>query len=84
MKKHFGSIPLGMDNPAVLNAEVFLYNPDNLPGIHEIGQNPIAITESGATTLSPCIVPTLSLVIDGKLYEIAMSGFTEDDYEDVI
>ena len=85
LQKQFGSLPLGMDNAAMLDSEVFLYNPDNLPGLHEIGPNLITVTENDPTLAEhgACLVNAWTLDIDGRRYVIAMRGFTEIDFEDV-
>jgi len=82
LQKQFGSIPLGMENSAILNMPVFLYNPDNLPGLHEIGQNPIMMI-GNRPTMAPCIANACTWDIDGQRYIVTMQGFTEDDYEDL-
>lgn len=82
LQKQFGSIPLGMENAPMLNIEVFLYNPDNLPGFHEIGPNPITM-RGDRPTLAPCLASAWTLDIDGQRYVIATQGFTEADFEDV-
>lgn len=86
LKKQFGLLPLGMENTAMLNREVFLYNPDNLPGIHEIGTTAINNTEQEPTlnsVFSSSLANVIELVINGQLYVIAMNGFTNADYEKV-
>lgn len=83
LKKRLGSIPLGMEDAPSLNREVFLYNPDNLPGLHEIGPSPFTVTAAGAFTNTPSLVNAVELMIDGQLYVVAMSGFKEDDFEEV-
>lgn len=80
MKKRFGTLPVGMENTAMLNKEAFLYNPDNLLGLHEIGMNAIINTENGPV-FPPSLVNALELVIDNRFYVIAMDCFTETDYE---
>jgi hypothetical protein len=82
LMKRFGSLPLGMENAAILSMEAFLYNPNNLPGLHEAGPNAFTVTENGVTA-NACLVNVLELTIDDRRYVIAMSGFTEADYEDV-
>jgi hypothetical protein len=64
-----------------LNSEVYLYNPDNLPGLHEIGQTTIAQTAIGPNFSFPCLANALTLDIDDKRYIIAMNGFTGEDFE---
>lgn len=80
--KRFGSVPKGMEDLPRLNMEVFLYNPDNLPGLHEIGTESCVMTENGPS-LAPCLANALELDIDGRFYVVAMHSFTEWDYEDV-
>jgi len=82
MQKRFGSVPAGMENMPQLNMEVFLYNPDNLPGLHEVGPNPFTTIEK-YPTMVPCLASAFEWTIDGKLYVIASQGFTEIDYENV-
>jgi hypothetical protein len=82
LKKRFGSLPAGM-NAATLDMKVFFYNPDNLPGLHELGPNPFAMTEHGAITTAPSLLNALELDIDGRRYVIAMDGFKDAAYEDV-
>lgn len=83
LQKQFGSLPAGMENTSMLNDEVFLYNPDNLPGLHEIGPNPLLVKGNRPTFAAPCLVNAHTLDIDGKRYVIAMHGFMEDDFQDV-
>jgi hypothetical protein len=81
--KQLGTMPVGMDDSAMIKNEVFLYNPDNLPGIHELGPNPIVVTEMGATTVAPCLMHSFALLIDGQQYVLAMDSFTDADFEDI-
>ena len=83
LRKQFGSLPLGMEDAAMLNNEVFLYNPNNLPGLHEIGPTPITMMGDRPTLSAPCLANPYTLDIDGKRYVIAMDGFTDADFEDV-
>ena len=82
LRKRFGSLPLSMDNAPVLNSEVFLYNPDNLPGLDEIGPNSTTV-ENAPTSARTCLLNAWQLEIDGRHYVIAMQGFTETDFEEV-
>jgi hypothetical protein len=81
--KRFGSLPLGRDDTAAVKREVFLYNPDNLPGLHELGPNAVTRTETGAVTIAPCLANAVELLIDNELYVIATNNFAEGDYEEV-
>jgi hypothetical protein len=79
--KQFGMIPQGMENLRVLDLEVYIYNPDNLPGLHEIGKNPITMV-GNRPSIAPSLATAFTLDIDGQRYVIAGHGFTEDDWED--
>ncbi len=80
MLKRLGMIPEGVD-PKILNYEVFLYNPYNLPGLHELGSAPLTLSENGPVLQKPSIVSLLELNIDGRNYQISLHKFTESDYE---
>ena len=75
LKRGFGALPLGMENSALLNMEAHFYNPDNLPGLHEIG----SMTET-PTSFERTLVSAYELAIDGHRYVIA--GVAAADYED--
>lgn len=79
--KQFGMIPLGMEKLEILNLEVYLYNPDELPGLHEMGKNPITMI-GNRPSLAPSLANALTLDINGQRYVVACHGFTEDDWED--
>jgi hypothetical protein len=73
LQKRLGSVPFSMDG-SMLDSEAFLYNPDNLPGRHELGPNTIMTADS--------LWRSHVLVIDGHHYTIALSGFADADFED--
>jgi len=77
--RRFGSLPVGMEKAPNMDLEVYLYNPDDLPGLHELGPNPFITTERGVTTSAPSLANALELQIDGNLYVIA--HFKDADYE---
>lgn len=77
----FGMIPLGMENLSVLDLEVYVYNPDNLPGLHEMGKNPVTMI-GNRPSIAPSLATAFTLDISGQRYVIAGHGFTEDDWED--
>jgi hypothetical protein len=79
--KQFGEVPLGMEKMEIINLEVYLYNPDGLPGLHEMGQNPITMV-GNRPTIAPSLATAWTLDINGQRYVIAGQGFTEDDWED--
>jgi len=74
LQKRMGWVPPGMDE-STLNSEAFLYNPDNLPGVHELGAKTVMTKDS--------LWRSHVLVIDGYHYTIALSGFTDSDFEHV-
>lgn len=78
--KRIGSIPMGMEDSPLLKREVYLYNPANLPGLHEIDPNSFALNERGVT-MAPSLMSAIELLIDNQLYVIA--GLTDADYEPV-
>ena len=82
LQKRFGSVPLGMEKVAA--NKTFLYNPDNLPGIHEIKGPPFEMTQSGfVKATQPSLANLLEFAIDGNNYAVCMDGFTDADYEDI-
>jgi hypothetical protein len=78
--KQLGAIPQGM-KPSTLEMKVRLYNPDNLPGLAELGADPFVIDEAGPRTRVPSIISTYNIVVDGEHYMISMQGFTDEDFE---
>ncbi len=82
--KQFGQLPVGLSDRRMLDREAFLYNPDDLPGLHELGSNPITVDEHGAHLIGPCLVPTHEVVIDGHLYALCLSSLSEGDWEEVV
>lgn len=81
LRRQYGPMLICEFSAATLNSQVYLYNPDNLPGLHEIGPDIITQTASGPTFGSPCLTNALTLDIDDERYVVAMSGFTEADFE---
>ena len=73
-----GTIPYGL-NPKELSNMVFFYDPENLPGFHEIA-NPVKIT--GKNTYEPTQrmkAPFVLIDIDGDMYYIPHSYIEPDD-----
>jgi hypothetical protein len=79
--KQFGAVPLGMEKLPILDLQVFLYDPDNLPDLHQLSRNIITMV-GNRPSLSPSLANAATLDINGQRYIIAFSGFTEDDWED--
>jgi hypothetical protein len=82
LDKQFGPMRVGEHySPAALNELVYLYNPDNLPGLHEIGPELFARTEKGATFARPCLTNALNLDIDNRRYIVTMDSFQATDFD---
>lgn len=81
LQKRFGSVPVGMEKIAAY--KVFLYNPRNLPGLHEITGPPFEITESGARPTQPSLAAMMEFTIDGDNYAVPYDAFDETDFEDI-
>ena len=79
--KQFGSIPLGMEESALLEEQVFLYDPTNLPGLHELGETAVRDAISGGPTAS--VAFALNLFVDGRRYIIATHALAESDFDEV-
>jgi len=81
--KRFGCLPAGMENTPNINAKVYFYNPENLPGFHELGENALTINESGQPVLTEkCLAHTVQLIIDGESYEVPLASLdVPDDFD---
>ena len=77
--KRFGAVPVGIEK--IADRSVYLYNPDNLPGIHEVAGGAFEMTENGPKLRQPCLANLLEILIDEKLYAVAIDGFADGDYE---
>jgi hypothetical protein len=82
LKKQFGELPLGLEGHRMLNRQVFLYDPDQLPGLHELDGTPFTTDEHGAHMTGPCLVPTQEFVIDGSFYVVCMASMSAEDFEE--
>jgi hypothetical protein len=58
-----------------------LYDPDNLPGLHEIGSEIITRTDKGATFSRPCLTNALTLDIDNRRYIVTLDSLQETDFD---
>jgi hypothetical protein len=70
-----------MDDHLSLDRDVYLYNPENLPGLHEIGPTLIQLEGGGVSLSASCLAQCAELNINGALYVVAMESLTSDDYE---
>lgn len=80
--KRIGMIPLGMEDSQRLGWEVFLYNPGDLPGLHELGENPIINPDGPYVSLRPCLATAMELLINDLLYVIPFDSLSSEDYVD--
>ena len=80
--KRFGTIASGMEGLPMLGRDVFLYNPDGLPGLHELGENPIINREGGPMYSRPCLAAAMELFINNLLYVIPFDSLLPEDYVD--
>ncbi|WP_126423763.1 hypothetical protein [Asticcacaulis excentricus] len=79
--KRLGTLPMGMDDYPYLDRDVYLYNPENLPGLHEIKPTIVPLEGGGVSLSVRSLVHCAELNINGELYVIAMESLTGDDYE---
>jgi hypothetical protein len=81
IQKRFGAVPMGLERIAAI--KVFLYNPDDLPGLHEIGGPQFDMTDSGPIARRGSLLNIIEMTIDGENYAVATEGFTDADYEHI-
>lgn len=79
--RRFGSLPVGLNNRKVLDRHIYLYNPDNLPGFHELGDTPLQVDEDGVRPSQPSLLSVIEVVIDGHLYAVCMDSLGPEDFE---
>jgi hypothetical protein len=79
----FGVIPKGTTEDE-LNSECYYYDPENLPGMHEISQPPFKPEKNGRMVASCRMkVPSYYIVIDGEVYYFPEVYITDDDLSEV-
>lgn len=79
--KRLGTVPYGLSNQQVLDRHIYLYNPDDLPGLHELGDTALHVDEYGARLNEPSLASAYEVVIDGHLYAFCLESFGPEDYE---
>lgn len=79
--KKFGTVPDGLSDRLILDRQVNLYNPDDLPGFHEIDDASFQVDEAGATLSQPSLVSAYEVIINGYLYAICMDSLGPEDFE---
>lgn len=74
LKKRFGKLPVGVtEDSAGMNTLLYLYNPDNFPGIDELQVNP-PTEENMPSDHFSTLLNVLDVAIDGDLYALAMGS----------
>jgi hypothetical protein len=82
MLKSTGAELIGVSEQEA-NSEVFLYNPDNLPGVQELATPFLKDEEGRLSTSAPCLIPFHSLVIDKEVYVVPSAYFSYEDLEEI-
>jgi hypothetical protein len=78
--QQFGQIPKGLKE-SELKQMVYFYNPEDLPGLHQV-TNPITKVQNGrASTTEKMSIPGNYITIDQEVYYYPTAYFTQDDYE---
>lgn len=80
-EKQMGTIPQGMDDN-YLDYEVFHYDPEGLPGMHEV-ENPFEFNNGQPVATQRMLQPSHWLEIDGSTYYFSWSYVEEDDIEPI-
>jgi hypothetical protein len=64
-----------MENLLNLNAKVYFFNPDSLPGFHELGENALTTNAQGHPIVTQrCLAHTIQLIINGEVYEVPLAS----------
>lgn len=79
--KRLGSLPVGLNDRRMLDRPVYLYDPDNLPGFHQLGDTPFHVDEDGVTPSQPSLLSIIEVVIDGHFYAVCMDSLGPEDFE---
>ncbi|MCQ4088448.1 DUF6602 domain-containing protein [Saccharibacillus sp. JS10] len=75
----FGSLPQGVEEKDVAY-KVYYYNPDNLPGYHEV-ENPVRKDGDTYIMQVKSNVPSHTITIDGENFIIPRAYFNEEDMQ---
>jgi hypothetical protein len=79
--KRLGSVPVGLNNRQCLDRHVYLYNPDDLPGFHELGDTPFQVDNDGIRPSQPSLLSIIEVIIDTHSYAICMDSLGPEDFE---
>ena len=80
--KQMGAIPHGMDDD-YLDYEVYHYDPDSLPGMHEV-ENPIDFSGGGAVATKKMLQPAHWIEVDGETYYFSWCYVKDDSIEEIV
>ncbi|MBN3791860.1 DUF6602 domain-containing protein [Burkholderia sp. Ac-20353] len=81
LKKRFGALPAGVsENSAAMATLIYLYNPDNFPGIDDLRANPPTNMED---TPEPheTLLQMFELVIDGNCYALPIGSLPPSEWD---
>ena len=81
LMRRFGQIPVGLDERP-LNAKVFLYNPDQLKGIHEV-ENAITVHDGMAVAAEGVLEPCHYIIVNGEVFYIPWVYVSDNDIEEI-
>lgn len=76
-----GNIPQGMEDD-YLDYEVYHYDPEELPGMHEI-ENPIDFSNGGAVATQRMLQPNHWIEVDGNIYYFSWCYVEHDSIEPI-
>lgn len=77
--KRFGQIPVGMDD-SQLGFEVYLYNPDNLKGAHEV-HKPYTMEHGRVVAAKEIMEPCHYITVNGETFYIPWAYVADSDME---
>lgn len=81
MIRRIGQVPEGME-PSQLEFEVYLYNPENLKGIHEV-ENAVKMIDGRAIAAEGVMEPCHYIIVDNETYYIPWFYVKDDDLEKI-
>ncbi|WP_438802389.1 hypothetical protein [Herbaspirillum rubrisubalbicans] len=82
LKKQFGKLPLGAEQLPAFETLVYLYNPDNLPGLGDL-KGGAAQFRGNPKGHFATLLNVVDIIVDGVPYILAINGFSEQDWEEV-
>lgn len=80
LRKTLGTIPEYTEKIFDINHQVYLYDPDNLPGFHEI-KNPITFSDKAPVVTERMLIPFFELEINEEYFFIPQAYLCDSDFE---